>query len=154
LRQIEAERARFDDLLRSILPSPVVDELNRTGRVEPRRHERVAVLFADISGFTSYCERHEPEEVLRHLEALVREFEAIALRHDVQKIKTIGDAFMAASGLLKRLPNPVENCVRCGVDMIEAARRLTPQWQLRVGIHAGSLVAGLLGSRQYLFDLW
>jgi adenylate cyclase len=72
----------------------------------------------------------------------------------VQKIKTIGDAFMAAAGLLRPSADPVLDCVRCGLAMIEAARALPPHWELRVGVHVGPVMAGVVGSRQYLFDLW
>jgi class 3 adenylate cyclase len=154
LRQIEEERGKFDSLLHAILPDAVVAELQRTGTFQPQRHDEVAVLFADIVRFSDYCERHSPEQVVTDLQRLVQAFEAITQRHQVQKIKTIGDAFMAAAGLLKTMPNPVENCVRCGLEMIEAAKKLPPHWDLRVGIHSGSVVAGLLGRRQYLFDLW
>jgi CheY-like chemotaxis protein len=154
LRQIEEERGKFNALLHAILPEAVVAELQRTGAFLPQRHDEVAVLFADIVCFSDYCEKHSPEQVVSDLQRLVQAFEVICQRYGVQKIKTIGDAFMAAAGLLKHIDNPVENCVRCGLDMIEAARELPPHWELHVGIHSGSVVAGLLGSRQYLFDLW
>jgi len=154
LRQIEEERGKFNALLHAILPEAVVAELQRTGTFLPQRHDEVAVLFADIVHFSDYCERHPPEQVVSDLQRLVQAFEMICQRYDVQKIKTIGDAFMAAAGLLMHIGNPVENCVRCGQDMIEAAHQLPPHWDLHVGVHTGSVVAGLLGSRQYLFDLW
>jgi adenylate cyclase len=82
-------------------------------------------------------------------------WERLALRHQVEKIKTIGDAFMAAAGLLERpADHPVLHCVRCGLDMIAASRRLPIPWEVRVGIHFGSVVAGVIGCRHYLFDLW
>jgi class 3 adenylate cyclase/CheY-like chemotaxis protein len=154
LRQIEEERGKFNALIHAILPDEVVNELQSTGMFLPQRHDEVAVLFADIVHFSDYCERHSPEEVVSHLQRLVQAFETIVQRYEVQKIKTIGDAFMAAAGLLKPMQNAVENCVRCGLDMVHAAKQLPPHWDLRVGIHSGSVVAGLLGSRQYLFDLW
>jgi class 3 adenylate cyclase/ActR/RegA family two-component response regulator len=154
LEQIDRQRQRYDELLRAILPPAVVDELARNRPVPPKRYERTAVLFADIEGFTGYCERHPPEEVVAHLKDLVEACEEICGRHGVQKIKTIGDSFMAAAGLLVPVEKPVLASVCCGLEMIAAARRLPPHWNLRVGIHAGSLVAGLLGSRQYLYDLW
>src|SRR5262249_8701783 len=107
LEQIEREQRRSDELLHVILPDQVVKELKATNGVRPRRYDEVAVLFADIVGFTPYCDRHCPEEVVSHLQRLVEAWEDSALRHQVQKIKTIGDAFMAASGLLHRVENPV-----------------------------------------------
>ncbi|MBW3543940.1 MAG: response regulator [Planctomycetes bacterium] len=152
--QLRREKQRSDELLHVILPNEIVNELKATNAVMPRRYEGVAVLFADIVNFTPYCEKNPPEEVVRRLQELVVAWEDTALAHSVEKIKTIGDAFMAASGLLTRNGNPVLNCVRCGLEMIEATRRLQPEWNLRVGIHVGQVVAGILGHRQYLFDLW
>jgi len=154
LRQIEEEKARYNGLLRAILPDPIVNELQRTGNVQPQRHEQVAVLFADIVHFTDYCEKNPPERVLNYLQDLIQAFEKIAQRYGVQKTKTIGDSFMAAAGLLTTVANPVRSCVQSGLEMIDAARILPPHWSLRVGVHSGSVVAGLLGRQQYLFDLW
>src|SRR5262249_5605340 len=142
------------ELLHVILPDQVVKELKATNGVRPRRYDEVAVLFADIFGFTPYCERHCPEEGVSPLQRLVEAREDSGLRHQVQKIKTSGDAFMAASGLLHRVENPVLNCVRCGLEMIAAAQALPTDWNLRVGVHVGQVVAGVIGHRQYLFDLW
>jgi len=154
LRQIEDERKRADDLLRVILPGPVVDELKATNTVKPRRYENVAVLFCDIVGFTAYCDVRQPEEVITSLQSLVEAYEDLALQYDLEKIKTIGDSFMAAAGLLKQLENPVLNCVRCGLEMISATRKVPAGWQVRIGIDFGPVVAGVVGRRQYLFDLW
>jgi class 3 adenylate cyclase len=154
LRQIEQEKRRSDELLHVILPDEIVAELKATNEVKPRRYDNVAVLFADLVGFTHYCENHAPEEVVPYLQNLVEAWENSALRHGVEKIKTIGDAFMAASGLLKPEDNPVLPCVRCGLEMIEATQRLPVRWNLRVGIHVGQVMAGVIGRRQYLFDLW
>jgi class 3 adenylate cyclase/CheY-like chemotaxis protein len=154
LRQIEQEKKRSEELLHVILPDAVVTELMATNEVKPRRIDGVAVLFADIVGFTPYCDQHGPEEVVPYLQKLVEAWENCALKHGVDKIKTIGDAFMAASGLLQETENPVLNCVRCGLEMIAATQALPVGWNLRVGIHLGSVVAGIIGTRQYLYDLW
>ncbi len=154
LLEIDHERKRADDLLRVILPDTVVEELKATNAIKPRRYDNVAVMFCDIVEFTSYCDRREPEEVLTHLQGLVEIFEELALRHGLEKIKTVGDAFMTTAGLLKPLDTPVLNCVRCGQEMIATAPRVPPQWQVRVGIHIGPVIAGVVGRRQYLFDVW
>ncbi|MFV2070783.1 MAG: adenylate/guanylate cyclase domain-containing protein [Pirellulales bacterium] len=154
LQKIEQERQRADELLHVILPTEIVDELKSTNSVVPRRYENVAVLFADLVNFTSYCDRNPAEEVVEQLQRLVVEWENVAHGHHVQKIKTIGDSFMAAGGLLRPAENPVLQCIRCGIDMIDATARLVDEWELRVGIHCGPVVAGVLGQRQYLFDLW
>lgn len=155
LEDIRRGKKRVDELLQVILPRQVVPELIGSGTVRPRRVENVAVLFADLVGFTSYCGRHTPEQVVEGLQKLIETWEEIALRHQVLKIKTIGDAFMAACGLLEKPPqDPVCCMVKFGMEMIESTRRVTPDWSVRVGIHVGPVVAGVVGRRQYLFDLW
>lgn len=154
LRQIEQEKKRADELLHVILPPDIVAELKTTNVVAPRRYDNVAILFADIVNFTPYCDKHSAEEVLSNLQKLVVTWEDIALKHRVQKVKTIGDAFMAACGLFGDCEKPVINCVRCGLEMIAATHDLQIGWDVRIGINVGSVVGGVLGRRQYLFDLW
>jgi class 3 adenylate cyclase len=154
LQQIEQDKERVNELLHVILPAEAVRELQASGEVRPRRHEDVAVLFADVVGFTPYCDAHSPEEVVAHLRRLVGRFEDEADAVGVQKIKTIGDAFMAAANLLRPLADPVLACVRCGAALAAAAKQMPPHWQMRVGIHVGPVMAGVVGRRQYLYDLW
>ena len=154
LQQIENEKKRADGLLHVILPEQVVEELKSTDAVKPRRYENVAIMFCDIEGFTLYCDGRQPEEVIPELQRLVEAYEELCLEHDLEKIKTIGDSFMAAGGLLKRVENPVLNCVGCGLDMIAVSRQMPASWSVRVGIHFGPVVGGVVGHRQYLFDVW
>jgi class 3 adenylate cyclase len=154
MREIEVERERADALLHVILPAPAVAELKATDRVAPRRHEEVTVMFADVVGFTPYCDQYPPEEVVTNLQLLVEGFEEIASAHGLEKIKTAGDAFMAAAGLLVPNDDPVMASVRCAFAMAEAAVRAPPAWQLRVGIHIGPVVAGVVGRQKFAYDLW
>ena len=154
LEQIEAERSRVDHLFKVIFPSVIAEELKATKQVKPRRHENVAVFFLDLVGFTEYCNHRSPEEVVTELQKIINAFEDIALKNRVDKTKTIGDAFMATAGLLTSEPNPVLNCVNCGLEMIEATQAMGKSWDARVGIHIGPVVAGVVGKRQYLFDVW
>jgi class 3 adenylate cyclase len=154
LAQIEAERKRSDELLHVILPPDIVKELKANGFVAPRRHEDVAVLFCDIVGFTPYSATRQPEEIVAALQELFEAYEDLAARHDMYKIKTIGDSFMSTAGLLVPAANPVLSAVRCGLEMVRAAKDLPAGWDVRVGIHAGPVVAGVVGRKQYLYDLW
>jgi adenylate cyclase len=154
LCQIQEEKQRSEDLLRIILPPDVAEELTATSTVQPRRFESVGVLFCDLVGFTAYCDQHPPEEVLEQLQFVVEAFETLAAAHGLEKIKTVGDAFMATAGLRTTLPNPGWSCVRCAGKMIAAARRLPPHWQVRVGLHVGPVVAGIVGRRKYQYDVW
>jgi adenylate cyclase len=95
-----------DELLHCLLPDAAAEEIRNIGTLIPRRYEDVAVLFCDVVNFTSYCHKHEPEEVVSRLGALFVAFERVAAAHDLEKIKTIGDAFMAAAGLPLPAANP------------------------------------------------
>ena len=147
---------RIDQLLHALFPPEVVVELKETSSIRPRRYERVGVLFLDLVGFTPFCDSHRdrPEDVVNSLQQHFLAFERIARGHGVQKIKTIGDAFMGTAGLLRPSANPVLTLIRCGLDMIQAARSGSPPWEVRVGIHLGPVVAGVIGETQYSFDLW
>ena len=154
LSQIEAEKKRSDELLHVILPPDIVKELKSNGFVAPRRHEDVAVLFCDIVGFTPYSASRQPEEIVAALQQLFEAYEDLAARYEMYKIKTIGDSFMSTAGLLVPVANPVLSAVRCGLEMVDAAKSLPAGWDVRVGIHAGPVVAGVVGRKQYLYDLW
>ena len=151
---LEIEKKRSDDLLHAILPAGAVRELKETGAVQPRRFENVAVLFCDIVGFTEYCDRHSPEQVVAELQTLVERLEDLTVEYEMEKIKTVGDAFLATAGLLNRVDDPVLRTARCGLEMSAASVRTAPFWQVRVGLHFGPVVAGVVGSRQFLYDLW
>jgi class 3 adenylate cyclase len=92
--------------------------------------------------------------VLEALTEVMEKFEDIAAAHGVEKLKTIGDSFMAAAGLLAPTLNPDLQCVKVGLEMIEACQDLESEWTVRVGIHSGELVAGLLGKEKFLYDIW
>ncbi len=154
LRRIEDERRRADRFLRAILPDEAVRELKATDGVRPRRFADVAVLFCDVVGFTPWCEVNPPEVVVEALGRLVDRCEDIARQRGLEKLKTVGDAFVATAGLLRTVDSPVLACAQAGHDMIEAARQLDPPWQVRVGIHQGPVVAGIMGRHQFQFDLW
>jgi adenylate cyclase len=151
---IEAHEARreADNLLHCLLPEAAAEEIRKIGTVMPRRYENVAVLFADVVNFTSYCDRHEPEDVVSRLDALFVLFEQVTEAHGLEKIKTIGDAFMAAAGLLRETDEPLLASIRCGLELGTVSRRL--HWDTRVGIHFGPVVAGIVGQERYQFDIW
>ena len=154
LKMIQIERDRSDDLLKVILPADIAAELKARGEVRPRRVDNVAVLFADVAGFTRYCDSRDPETVHRDLQSLVKELENLTAIHGMEKIKTIGDAFLSAAGLMRSSPESTLDCVRCGLAMIRAARNLPCEWQLRVGVHCGPVVAGIVGRQKYQYDIW
>jgi len=154
LAQILQEQKKSDELLNVVLPAAAARELKATGVVAPHRHDCVAVLFCDIVGFTAYCDKHAAEDVVSRLQALIERFEEITEQHRMEKIKTIGDAFMATAGMLIPNSNPLASATRCGLDMILAAGEVTRDWQVRVGVNCGPMISGVLGRRRYQFDAW
>lgn len=154
LRRIQEEKRKTDELLHVILPHEVAAELRSTSTVRPKRFSRVGVLFCDIVGFAAYSYGKTPEEIVVHLQTLVESFENIAERHGLEKIKTIGDCFMAVAGLCSPSSNPAIDAVRCGLDMIDAVRAHPAGWQVRVGVNVGAVVAGVVGRKKYQYDVW
>lgn len=150
---IVKERKRADDLLYQLFPHSVVQELKSSATVAPRRYNDVAVMFTDIVGFTSFSDARDPAEVVARLQDLFGKYEEVAAAHGLEKIKTVGDCFMATGGLLSHLENRVLSCVLCAIDMVHCVRQ-TKDWDVRVGIHCGPVVAGLVGKTQYCFDVW
>ncbi len=154
LSQLKSEKKKSDQLLNVILPSAAASELKATGKVAPRSYDNAAILFCDIVGFTAFCSNHTAEEVVGGLQNLFVKFEEITRRHQMEKIKTIGDEFMASAGLTMQNFQPLLSAVKCGLDMVEATRSLENGWQVRVGVHAGPVVAGIVGDEKYQFDVW
>lgn len=154
LAEIRRERERADRLLHAILPAPAVDELKRTGRITPRRHDGVAVLFADLVGFTAWCEAHPAEEVVEQLGRLVVACEDIVAEHGLEKIKGVGDGIAVTANLLKPSVDPVGACVACGFAIMAAARSVHPDWGMRIGIDWGSVVAAVVGRSKFTYDVW
>ena len=154
LSQAQEARNQADQLLHALLPKKAADEIRSIGTVIPRRYENVAVLFCDVTNFTAYCDKHEPEDVVSRLDALFVIFERVTAKHGLEKIKTIGDGFMAAAGLLNQVKDPVGSAVRCGLEMASTLIDAHLDWEVRVGVHAGPVVAGVVGQERYQFDIW
>lgn len=159
---LSQEKAISENLLLNILPKKVAEELKIKQKATPRLHKEVSVLFLDFVGFTRIATQLSPEELVEQLDLFFVEFDRIVMRHGLEKIKTIGDAYMCAGGL----PEPqAEHClaaVRAGQEMLafiartNALRRQSgkPEWQARIGIHTGEVVAGVVGERKFAYDIW
>jgi adenylate cyclase len=154
LQDIAIERARADGLLEAILPAAAIPELKGTGRLRPRRHDGVAILFADIVGFTAYSERRDAADVVRNLDALMRRFEELIDEHGLEKIKSIGDGVAATADLLKPCDDPAYAAVACAHALVKAARSGPAGWALRVGVAFGPVVSGIVGGSKFAFDVW
>ncbi len=161
-REAEKERERSDRLLLNILPRAVADELRTKEHVMPRYHDSVTIVFADFEGFSRLAEQIEPKSLIEQLDQFFSAFDAIAERHRLEKLKTIGDAYMCVGGLPE--PNRTHDVDSClaALSLIEFMRRTNtqrerlrlPRWELRVGIHSGAVMAGVVGKSKFIYDVW
>ena len=154
LERLTFERQRYEKLLKAVFPLKIVEELTKSGKIQPSFYNNVAILFADIVGFTTFCDNHEPDIIFSYLQEFSEACETIALKNKVQKIKTIGDCFLGVSGLLTISENPVLDCVNFAEQLIINSSVSTSKWPFRIGIHYGTVIGGIVGHRQYLFDIW
>ncbi len=151
-----------DSLLANILPEETIKELKEKGRVKARRFEMASVLFTDFKGFTKVSEILPPEDLVAEIDHCFRAFDDIIAKYPVEKIKTIGDSYMCASGLPNENPRHAHELVRAALEMqrfMEGynAKRIQkglPPFPMRVGIHSGPLVAGVVGARKFAYDIW
>jgi adenylate cyclase len=158
-RLVEHARGETDALLRNILPQNIVDRLKaRPSEPIADSFEDASVLFADISGFVPLSRELGAPRVVAMLNRLVTEFDALASRHGIEKIKTIGDAYMAAGGLPMRSPDHLQRIANMALDMLDAVGRLRSETGLsvhmRIGIAAGPVMAGVIGRNKFSYDVW
>ena len=155
----EKAKAETDALLRNILPDQIVERLKANpGEAIADSHEEASVLFADISGFVALARRLGAAEVVRLLNRIVMAFDALAERHGVEKIKTIGDAYMAVAGLPEPAPDHTRRLVAMALDMQDTIRRINAdtglELSIRIGIASGPVMAGVIGARKFSYDVW
>jgi class 3 adenylate cyclase len=143
-------------LLHGILPEEVATELKRNGHVTPNYVPDAAVIFTDFEHFSVSSEHLMPAEIIARLDAYFSEFDAIMTAHGLEKIKTIGDSYMAVAGVPKPHPDPVRAACDAALDMLAAAERVSGPggWKIRIGIHVGPLVAGVIGKQKFSYDVW
>ncbi len=156
--QVERARRQADDLLLNVLPQPIADQLKHNPATIADAHAEVTVLFADIVEFTRMSAAADPGDVVELLNAIFSDFDELADRHGLEKIKTIGDAYMVAGGLTQPHSDHTAAVVAFAVEMLEVIKRhCGPDGAaigLRVGIHTGPIVAGVIGRRRFIYDLW
>jgi adenylate cyclase len=147
-------RKQADQLLNVLLPKSAADELRSVGTVIPRRYENVVVLFCDVTNLTDICNKHDAQEVVSRLDSLFVIFERITAKHGLEKIKTTVDGFMAAANLLRKIDDPISAAVRCGLEMSSTLIDAHLGLDVRAAVHAGPVVAGIVGQERYQFDIW
>lgn len=161
-QEIEVQRERSERLLRNMLPPAVAEELKDRNHVTPRFYDAATILFADFEGFTKLAERMEPKELVEQLDEYFSAFDEIAERHGLEMLKTIGDAYMCVGGLPEaNRTHPVDACLAAlemqqfiagtnrGREMLHLSR-----WDVRVGLHTGPVIAGVVGRRKFIYDVW
>jgi class 3 adenylate cyclase/tetratricopeptide (TPR) repeat protein len=162
LKLVKDEQKRTDELLLNILPMETAEELKATGYSKPKHYKLVTVLFTDFKGFTQISENLEPQEVIEELNQCFLAFDEICEKHHLEKIKTIGDSYMCAGGIpVANTSNPID-CVQAGLEMqtwmanwkAEKEAKGELAWELRLGIHSGAVVAGVIGKNKFAYDVW
>ena len=157
-RRVAEERNRADRLLLDVLPRTVAARLLRTPGTIADSHAHVTVLFADLVGFTNLSATLSSDRLVGMLNELFSELDKLAARHGLEKIKTIGDAYMVAAGLPGPHPDPTGALAELALDMVAVVRAegaaIGEPLDVRIGLHAGPVVAGVIGKRKHAYDLW
>ncbi len=161
-QQVESSRQESEQLLLNLLPKPVAEELIAYGSSSPAKFDDVSVLFTDFVGFTTFAEHFTPQELIEELSVFFNYFDTVVKTHTVEKLKTIGDSYMLAGGLPEPNTTHAIDCVLVGLDIQgfvrahHAERQTTgqPTLDMRVGIHTGPVVAGVIGKVKFSYDIW
>jgi class 3 adenylate cyclase len=158
LEQLRVEKEKSEALLLNILPRTIVSRM-RQGEVEiADRYDEVSILFSDLVGFTTIASRFPASRVIDLLNRVFSKFDAIANQHGLEKIKTIGDAYMVAGGLPEPHPDHAAATAKMGLRMVDIVREtgeaLGMPLQIRIGIHTGAAIAGVIGRHRFIYDVW
>jgi adenylate cyclase len=160
--RISKEKKRSDELLLNILPEETAEELKATGMAKTKSLDLVSVLFTDFKNFTQASEKLTPEELVAEINHCYSEFDRIITKHGIEKIKTIGDSYMCAGGLPVTNSTHAFDVVSAALEMIhfietnkiERMEKGKPYFELRLGIHTGPVVAGIVGIKKFAYDIW
>ncbi len=161
-QQIQTEVEKSDELLRNILPAGIAEELKAHGRVEPRYHPDVTILFTDFVSFTQFAESVEPKALVDQLNDHFTLFDEITERHSVEKLKTNGDQFLAVAGLAETTNTHAKDACLAAIEIRDAMARINREraklnlapWNIRIGLHTGPVMAGVVGAKKFAFDIW
>ncbi|MBF0121412.1 MAG: adenylate/guanylate cyclase domain-containing protein [Desulfobacterales bacterium] len=158
----EYEKRRSRNLLNLILPGKILKELDENGCSEPVLYESASILFTDFVNFTKICENFSPKELLNELDIIFSAFDLIVEKHGLQKIKTIGDAYMCTGGIPEVNKSHAKDCIHCAIDFISYMKNYAevkkknglPFWEIRIGINSGKVIAGIIGEKFFAYDIW
>lgn len=157
-REVLKQQQLAETLLLNTLPAEIATELKEKGAVDPRYHEDVTVLFTDFQGFTLSTEKLAADELVRALHGYFSAFDSVVQTYGLEKLKTIGDSYMCVAGLPKRQPSHAVDALLAAFGIIEAVvqgqARGLPPWSIRIGVHTGPVISGVVGIRKFAFDIW
>jgi class 3 adenylate cyclase len=158
LRAVESEREKSEKLLLNVLPSAVAEELKENGVCKPQYFENVTLFFSDFVEFTQISSEMEPEALITHLNEIFTRFDDIMEKYKCERIKTIGDAYMAVCGIPEENPDHAVNIIKAAREIIEYLkehnRHAEKPWNVRIGIHSGSAVGAIVGTKKYIYDIF
>lgn len=156
-QEIEQEREEAQSLLRNILPAKVAQEFREKGSVQPKYLEDVTILFTDFVGFSASTENLAAEDLVYMLDDYFSAFDEISARYGLEKLKTIGDSYMCAAGLPERNPSHPVDAVMAAMEIVQAVSERSHRhanWSIRIGIHTGHVIAGMVGQQKFAYDIW
>ena len=160
--ELELEKTKSDRLLLNILPKETADELKSTGATLPNYHPNISVIFTDFVNFTAISEKYDAVELVNEINHYYSKFDEIISLHHVEKIKTIGDSYMCAAGIPVGRDSHAIDAVNAALDFSEFVRQEKdkrtkegrPYFDIRIGIHSGPVVAGVVGTKKFVYDIW
>jgi class 3 adenylate cyclase len=156
--QLKAEQAKSDRLLFNILPQVIAEQLKASPTLIAERYDDVAIVFADLVNFTHFSSRVSATEVVALLNDIFSCFDRLTDHLGLEKIKTVGDAYMAVAGLPETVPNPAERAAKLALamqaEMVRINARKPYDFKLRIGIHSGEAIAGVIGEKKFVYDIW
>ncbi|GAB5554477.1 MAG: hypothetical protein Sapg2KO_40680 [Saprospiraceae bacterium] len=155
---LKKEKEKTESLLHNILPAEIAKELLETGKTKPKRFEEVTILFSDFKEFTNIVATIPTKKLITELNEIFSEFDEIMEKEGIEKIQTVGDAYLAACGLPTEIPDHAEKCVRAGKKMIEFLskrnKKSAIKWKIRIGLHSGPIAAGVVGKKKFAYDIF
>ena len=156
--ELEEEKKRSDILIHNILPKQIVKELRETGAIKPREYRLVTLLFTDFQDFSTLSSTMKPNEIIYELNDIFRHFDGIIDLYELEKLKTIGDSYMAGCGFPDEDSEHAHKVVKAALEMqfyiTDRNRKSEFKWPMRVGIHSGNVVAGVIGKNKMTYDVW
>lgn len=163
-KELEEQKRKSDELLLNILPAETAQELMQFGKAKARKHNEVSVLFSDFQSFTKIAEQLDPEVLVNEIDFCFRNFDAIIEKYQLEKIKTIGDAYMCVGGISDKpqYSAPAVRIVKAALEMqsflkmlaLKSEKSKQPVFRARIGIHTGPVVSGIVGSKKFAYDIW